>query len=282
MLENHVPWTAIGEQIGLNAWPLFLGFLLVAVGAVGGVSAWLAHSKPAPVDTRQPLRSGFVQRLGPRLIGSFAAVLAAAAVFSLLARWLGDGRTLQLADEALSRSVALHTPALAITVFGWLTHFGEPLVLIVLGMAVTALLWLNARRGLALGWAAAVGGNALLNPLLKQVFQRARPVHDGIIAPAPGFSFPSGHSSGAMVTYGMLAYLAWRLLPRRWHVAAAMTAAAVVLTTAASRVFLRVHFASDVVAGLCSGGAWLLLCITSIELARRRARSRVPQPARAD
>ena len=92
-----------------------------------------------------------------------------------------------------------------------------------------------------------------------------------MIVPAQGFSFPSGHSSGSMVTYGMLAYLAWRLLPPRWHVAAVMTATAVILTTAASRVFLRVHFASDVLAGLCSGGAWLVLCIASIEFARRRA-----------
>ncbi|APW39256.1 hypothetical protein RD110_20245 [Rhodoferax koreense] len=274
MLASPSQWIAIGEQLGLHAWPLFLGLLLLATCTTGGITAWLAHGGPAPSDTSQPVRSGFLQRLGPRVVGSFALLLFTAAVFSGIARLLGDGGTLQLADEALSRTVATRAPAAALAAFGWLTHFGEPLVLTVLGVAVAGLLWRSAHRGLALGWVAAVGGNAVLNPLLKQVFERARPLHLDIATPAQGFSFPSGHSSGAMVTYGMLAYLAWRLLPPRWHVAAAMGATAVILTTAASRVFLRVHFASDVVAGLCSGAAWLVLCIASIAFARRRGERR--------
>ena len=269
-----VPWVALGEQIGLNAWPLFLAFTVLAVAAAGGLAAWFVHGRPPSGDTTRPLRTGFVQRLGVGLVASFAVVLGAAAGFSALARLQGDGRTLQLADEALSRAVATQLPAGALSAFGALTHLGEPKLLIVLGVGVAIALWWRGRRGLAVGWAAALGGNALLNPMLKTLFERARPVHPDIAVPALGFSFPSGHSSGAMVTYGMLAYLAWRLLPPRWHVAAVMAATAVVLTTAASRVFLRVHFASDVLAGLCSGGAWLALCIGSIEWARRRAMAR--------
>ncbi len=278
MFTSNTDWINLGEQLGLHAWPLFLCLLAVAVFAAGGVTAWLVHGRPATRDATQALPNGFLQRLGFGLVGSFALMLVTAVGFSSVARLLGDGRTLQLADEALSRAVAVNLPAPALTAFGWLTHFGEPWVLIVMGAGMTIALWIARRRGLALGWAAALGGNALLNPMLKQVFERARPMHLDIATPALGYSFPSGHSSGAMVTYGMLAYLAWRLLPPRWHVAASMAAVAVILTTACSRVFLRVHFASDVLAGLCSGMAWLALCIGSIEFARHREARRTSKP----
>jgi membrane-associated phospholipid phosphatase len=268
-------WAALGEQLGLLAWPLFLGLAAAGVLVSGGVAAWFAHGATQPsaeADTQsRPLASGFAARLGTRLIGSFAVMLATAAVFTAVARLLGDGSRLQHWDEALSRSVATNVPPAAMSAFGWLTHFGEPLALTGLGAAVGVALWLAGRRGLTLAWVAALGGNAVLNPLLKLVFTRARPLHPEGVSPAMGFSFPSGHSSGAMVTYGMLAYLAWRLLTPRWRVPAVMLAAAVIITTASSRVFLQVHFASDVFAGMCSGLGWLALCIGSVEFARHRA-----------
>jgi undecaprenyl-diphosphatase len=116
----------------------------------------------------------------------------------------------------------------------------------------------------------ALAGNGLLNQTLKQIFGRVRPLDPEGSVLAQGFSFPSGHSAGAVVAYGMLAYLALRLLPARWHLSALLTAVALIFTVGASRLFLRVHFASDVIAGFASGTAWLALCITSIELIRWR------------
>lgn len=113
-----------------------------------------------------------------------------------------------------------------------------------------------------------MAGNGALNIALKQVFGRIRPTHLEGFGLAQGFSFPSGHSSGSVVAYGMLAYLALRLLPARWHLPALMAAVALAFTVAVSRVFLRVHFASDVAAGIASGATWLAVCITSIELAQ--------------
>ena len=267
-------WTALAAQAGLYAWPGFLVLLAIAVAGAGAATAWLA----APGGQQDPAghapRSRYLNSLGGSLAAGGVVVLATAAVFAAVARLLGDGRTLQLADEALSRHVTAHTPAAALAAFRWLTHFGEPLVLIVLGVGMALALWAGQRRGLALGWIAATAGNAVLNPALKQIFVRTRPLYDGLPSPAAGYSFPSGHSSGAMVTYGMLAYLAWRLLPPRWHVPVSMLAAAIVLTTASSRIFLQVHFASDVLAGLCSGAAWLTVCIASCEYARHHQRAR--------
>lgn len=113
----------------------------------------------------------------------------------------------------------------------------------------------------------------MLNPLLKNVFARARPVHDNLRAFADGWSFPSGHSSSSVVAYGMLAYVLVRLLPTRHaaaHLPIVVAAAALAFTIGCSRVFLQVHFATDVLAGFASGTAWLAVCIGALELARYR------------
>jgi undecaprenyl-diphosphatase len=89
---------------------------------------------------------------------------------------------------------------------------------------------------------------------------------DGVAA--SGFSFPSGHSSGAVVAFGMLAYLGLRLLPQRWHLPVLLVAALLAFSVGVSRIILRVHYASDVAAGFASGTAWLAVCVTGIEFGR--------------
>ncbi|MCS4510913.1 phosphatase PAP2 family protein [Xylophilus ampelinus] len=274
MAAAPTDWVALATQAGLHAWPAFLVLLAIALAGAGAATAWLTPHDGQHAPPRTAPRGRYLRTLGGSLAAGGVVVLATAAAFAAVARLLGDGRTLQRADEALSLHVTAETPTFALAAFRWLTYFGEPLVLIVMGIAVAMALWTGQRRGLALGWIAATAGNAVLNPALKQIFLRARPLYDGMPSLASGYSFPSGHSSGAMVTYGMLAYLAWRLIPPRWHVPASMLAAAIVLTTACSRIFLQVHFASDVLAGLCSGAAWLAVCIASCEYARHHRLAR--------
>jgi undecaprenyl-diphosphatase len=72
----------------------------------------------------------------------------------------------------------------------------------------------------------------------------------------------------------MLAYVVIRTLPAGWHLPAVLLASAMAFTIGCSRVFIQVHFASDVVAGFASGIAWLALCIGGIELIRYRRRTR--------
>jgi undecaprenyl-diphosphatase len=119
-----------------------------------------------------------------------------------------------------------------------------------------------------LGWTMALGGNGVLNPALKQLFARLRPLHAAEGASAPGFSFPSGHSSGTVVAFGMLAYLGLRLLPKQWHLPVLLAAVLLAFSVGVSRIVLRLHYASDVAAGFASGTAWLAICVTGIEFGR--------------
>ena len=267
------PLIALAQAVAPHALPVFLLVLLTAVVAGGLACGGLQRRRAAlaaETEARPP-------RLVLSLALGFAAIVSAAALFAGIAERATPTHTLGRADQVLADGIAATLPWAALRAFSVLTHFGDRSVLIALGVGVAMTLLWRRHTGLALGWMLALGGNAVLNPTLKRIFERARPVHEHGLAFEEGYSFPSGHSSGAMVVYGMLLYLALRLLPPRWHLPAVMVAIAVIFTTACSRIFLQVHFASDVAAGLLSGATWLAVCVASMEWARRRKRRRTPR-----
>lgn len=249
---------------GAQALPLFFALLtlLLALTWLG----WWAFQRWLP--PREAGAAATPALLVLRLALGFGAIVSGAWVFAELAEELHAKAALGAADQALADAIRISVPAAALQVFAVLTRLADTATLTLLCIVVAVALVAVGRRWLALGWVAAVVGNALLNTTLKQVFHRVRPLHDDGIVLAHGFSFPSGHSSGAVVAYGMLAYVAMAFVPVRWHLALTLAAVALAFSIGASRMFLRVHFASDVIAGFASGIAWLAVCIASIELTR--------------
>jgi undecaprenyl-diphosphatase len=205
---------------------------------------------------------------GMRWATGCALVGLGSAAFAWLAEELLDGRALSALDLAFTDALALSVPDGIVQAAALLTRLGDPATLGVLGVVVGTALLLRRHVGLMLGWAVALGGNGLLNPALKQLFARMRPLHAAEGTSAMGFSFPSGHSSGAVVAFGMLAYLGLRLLPPRWHLPVLLAAVLLAFSVGVSRIILRVHYASDVAAGFASGTAWLAVCVTGIEFGR--------------
>jgi undecaprenyl-diphosphatase len=252
--------TPLAHWAGQHALPLYfvmLGLLL----AVTCACWWSLQRITAP-------RGESTMPVLLRIAIGFAIIVVGAGVFAELAEQLGAGEAMGRADLALSGALTSSMSRPALKVFAALTQLGDTTTLTVLGIAVAIALLALGQRRLAVGWVVAVAGNGVLNLALKEVFARIRPLHVDGFGVAQGFSFPSGHSSGSVVTYGMLAYVSLRLLPARWHLPALVAAVAVAFTVGASRVFLQVHYASDVIAGFASGAAWLAVCITSIELMR--------------
>jgi len=204
-------------------------------------------------------RSALVAR--PRaLLALFSGVLAPLLVFGFLAEdvWLREGFAW---DLPLLRAVhARATPTLDTTML-FFTRVGAPLPMIAfVALALLALL-LRDRRGDALFFALAVGGAAGLNVVAKLVFQRARPALWPSLVTETDYSFPSGHAMGSLAVVAALVFLTWRTRGR-WPILAlgALFAAAVGL----SRVYLGVHYPSDILAGWCASlawvaGVWLLL-----------------------
>lgn len=205
----------------------------------------------------------------PGLGLGLALIAAAVLIFAMLAGNLVAEASVARFDRLLSAAIQVRTAPWAHRFFVVVTHFGDTATLTVLCAAGAVTLLLLRRPLLALGLVAAIGGNSLLNPALKEIFERTRPLSEsGRVIDS--WSFPSGHASGAVVAYGMLAYILLRLLPDRWHLPVILAAVAIAFSTGFSRIYLQAHYLSDVIAGFATGTAWLTICIIGIALARAR------------
>ncbi len=204
-----------------------------------------------------------------------ASASGAAAVLMLAMAWQGSADGLWI-DRRAAALVGQSWSAPFAGLMQALTHLGDPKTLTVVGAAVATFLFLRRQPVFALGWLSALVGNAWLNPALKELFMRLRPADDIGVSAALGYSFPSGHSSGAMVTYGMFAYLVWRMSALRSGLAMLALALITILAVGVSRVYLQVHFLSDVLAGYASGAAWLALVVAALEIWRARQKSPSP------
>lgn len=254
--------TAIGEN-ALIAFSATLIVLLLIVGA-----AWFAlhrhyirsHSSPDTADARA---------LSATLMLGFAAILAAAFAFAMLPGWIVVDGWLAMADQALTDAIRRTVTAPVLQVFAAVTVLANTPVLWAIAIVGTVILLWRRDYALACIWIAAIGGNSILTRVLKSVFARDRPLFEHGLFTVQGWSFPSGHSSGAVAAYGALAYVLVRLTPVTWHLPIVLLATAIAFTTGCSRIFLQVHYASDVIAGFASGLAWLAVCVIAAELNRR-------------
>ena len=177
-----------------------------------------------------------------------------------------DNSTVVRLDVATMAWVANHTTALGVRVFKVITELGEiPVALI--GVVGAFLLWRQRHRLVLVCWVSAFLGGVFVNRLLKMLIHWSRPVQ---VTDQMTFSFPSGHTMAATIGYGMLAYVLatyWRpsrARPRYLYLAAA----AIALAVGISRVYLGVHFPTDVIGALAAGVAWLAICVTGTRIAR--------------
>ncbi|WP_066272228.1 phosphatase PAP2 family protein [Hydrogenophaga palleronii] len=260
---------AWAEWVGLHMGPVFLvlwaALLLLASAAFVGLKhgGSVAARSPWP----RPLWLSLFLAIGA------CALLAAAGVFAGMAEAMESGKAIGLFDVRLSETLARELSPATLRSVALATHLGDPITLTLLVVAVSVLLLVRRHTRLAFGWALACTGGAVFHRTLKQIFARVRPVHEHGFAVADGYSFPSGHTTGSVVVYGMLAYLYVRQLPPRWHLPAVLAAASLAFGMGFSRVMLQVHWASDVIAGFASGLAWLTVCIAAMEYPRWRARA---------
>lgn len=155
------------------------------------------------------------------------------------------------------------------------TVAGGPLGMALVAALAAAGLLLRRHRASAVFVAAAAAGGALLNLGLKMIFARLRPPAATAIAVAQGYSFPSGHAMGSFVVLGSIAYVALRQ-PFRWRAKSALLAllSTVALLVGLSRVYLGVHWMSDIAGGWSAGAVWLATATVAFETLLRIRRLR--------
>jgi len=232
---------------------------------------------------------GFHAAVGLFLAAGLALSAAALLLFLGIARGVGGGAT-QAFDEAVLRWLNRHpAPWLdALALAG--TALGSGTAMWVVLAVGTVLLWRSRHHySVLLLWVSLLGGR-LLNRLMKAAYDRPRPRLFGDEVRALGrtweypesASFPSGHATTAVVMFGTLALLVARLEPtprqRRLTFAAAAVLVAVI---GFARLYLGVHYPTDVIAGYLAGTVWAVSCALGIE-AVRWFRHRRPQVAREE
>lgn len=201
------------------------------------------------------------------------ALLVAGGLFLAIAEDVASGEPLVILDARIATWLHAHASPGLTKFFLLVTyvHGLAPICAITLVLA-SALAWQRNWY-----WLLCVGlvvpGGLVLNSLLKQVYQRARPSFDDPLVTLTTFSFPSGHTAGAVLFYGMsAAVVISRLKSRGARAACILVAVLLVALVGFSRMYLGVHYLSDVVAAVCASLAWLAFCLIAVHaLSRRRA-----------
>lgn len=276
LLLHQVLWRAIRGTAGLTA---RIRTRLPGRGVwerMHPVRAWLA--------SRWPRSYRFVaRRLDARSPGGLPLTLGVAAAFYIAALAGGLVEEVLEADELLvfDRAVNVYMDAFRaepfVTIFAWITTLGGSATLIAVTLVGTAFLWAYRRWHCILPmWVTVVGAQATTY-LGKFALGRERPEFlTAVTAVTP--SFPSGHTTGAVAVYGFIAYLVARDLPRRREQFEVVYWTMVLVGAVGfSRVYLSVHYASDVLAGVLVGGFWLLV---GVMLAQYRGHAGANHPPR--
>ena len=205
--------------------------------------------------------------LGLHVTVSLAIAALALWLFGAVLEAVLDNAAVVRLDVATLDWMAAHTSPLGLRVFTVITHLGAVPVIPTIAVAGAWVLWQQRHRLVLVCWLSAYFGGVLVNRLLKLLIHRSRPIR---VVHVMTFSFPSGHTMAATIGYGMLAYVVatyWcpRWLKRRFlYLAAAVLALAV----GVSRIYLGVHFPTDVIGGWAAGTAWVAICVTGTRIAR--------------
>lgn len=163
-----------------------------------------------------------------------------------------------------------------VAVLEQISSFGGRGVLLPLVLLSAALMFLRRLPRPALYLLVTGAGALVLDPSLKAVIGRLRPVVEVPVASAPGNSFPSGHALGSMVVYGMLVLVFLPAVRRRWRPWFIGLAALIVAAVGFTRLALGVHYLSDVLGGWLLGAAWISITAYAFRIWRREAGHRTP------
>lgn len=222
------------------------------------VAAVLERFAPQLAWVRRRLTPG--SYFGLQLTIAILAFLAAAWLFGGVTEDVLSGDPLTTVDKTLEAWLSMHREEFLTSLMSavsWLHTWPSGVAAaFFIGYVSFARAWRWVVFSIA-----AVPGGMLVNTAVKTIIHRERPTLSGLSAALDTFGFPSGHTIAATLIYGVAAtYLASRT--RRWELRVAFAVGAVflVVLVATSRLYLGVHYLSDVLAAMAEGVAWLTVC----------------------
>src|SRR2546423_2295791 len=264
----------------MSATVVIIIIFAVVVGLTWVFGRWWSEHRKHPGTLRQKARGLWAYTglhwsppayLTLQLVISLGAPIAALALFALLADAVSDQEAITRLDLSFDNSLHSHASTLGITIARGVSFIGGPTAMAVLMIAGAVYLLVRREMLLLYGWLVAFIGGGALDWALKTIFQRDRPSFPNPFVHALGYSFPSGHSMGSLIGYGMLAYLIAHSVRRRGiDILVAICAGVLVLAIGFSRLYLGAHYLSDVLAGFAAGIVWLAANIIALEASAPR------------
>lgn len=222
----------------------------------------------------RPWRSRFARLhpkayLGLHALGGGLATIALTWLFLAIADEIPEQSYLVGLDKLVGSFVETHGTEWGERIFHVVSYLGAP----VPGALVAGVLaWLGWRRDWhrTIAVVLATGGGLVLSNVLKLVFHRGRPETAAEFITRTTWSFPSGHAMNSMITYGFLTVLLLDHVAERQKRTAVVIGAVILIGAIGfSRVYLGVHYMSDVAGGWLAGGAWLIACVIGYRFALR-------------
>jgi membrane-associated phospholipid phosphatase len=211
---------------------------------------------------------GRLKALGLPLLGALLALAASLWALGILADDVLEDETAN--DERLANWLHGRATDPLTDVFHAITYLGNFVTLLAVTLIAVVLLWRRNERIDALFIALAFVGAQVLSNGMKLGFRRERPFFPDPLATESTFSFPSGHALVSLAVYGALALLIARRLSSFAGRALVLAGAGVLVAAIGfSRLYLGVHFLSDVLAGFAAGIAWLSLLYIALETRSR-------------
>lgn len=186
-------------------------------------------------------------------------------VFAILANELSEQELDQFDLPIISWVQSFIHPQLTslMKLFTWIGSGGAIVLILVLSIFIMVR---NKKRWEALFLFIAISGGTVFNQLLKWIYKRERPEIHRLIEET-NYSFPSGHSMASFIFYGMLGYFLFLFVQTKWGKIGIITMTSIlILIIGLSRVYLGVHYPSDVLAGFAAGGAWLTICLIGLHI----------------
>ncbi len=213
------------------------------------------------------------QVIGRHMAAGIACSVVATVVFAELFDFVKDtGKNVTPFDRSILYWMRRHRTRRRTQAAKVLARLGSPplIVGIGLGSALVGLFW-RKWRGAAWTMPIAIMGAGVIIQGVKLIIKRPRPSFFTPLLHETGYSFPSGHSLIAMVVYGLFGYFALGETHNKWiRLTIRIGTASLVIAIGVSRVYVEVHYPTDVLAGWTAGVPWLIACIGLHEVLTRR------------
>ena len=223
--------------------------------------SWMRAFAARRLDRRSPygLRLTINLVLFAAGVWAFAALLEDVLERDALVRW----------DLSVNRWFHAHATAAGLRFFSLVSLFGLEIVRVVF-VLVALWLWHRRERVLMWAWLVTTVGGWIVDVVIKTTVHRSRPQYAAAFLRGHSYSFPSGHTMGATVAYTLMAFVTATTLKvtRGGRLALYVASSVIVLAVGFSRVYLGVHYPSDVLAGLSIGLAWMVASLTAVGILR--------------